>query len=180
MVRKSVILLGVVVASLGLVTVAAPAIAATGGSYIPGTEDAISTPIAAPGQDIVYETRPSFFIANEPVAFTVSGENGSAITGVVYSTSPVLTKPANADGSFSATFQLPPGASGAYSVEARGLESGVVGTQVVTAAAAVTGGKALASTGGEVDTSALFLGGGALALGAAGVAFAVRRRRSVA
>lgn len=177
MIKKTAVVFAL--AFVAAVGVASPALAVSD-SYSGSSSDAISQPTGVAGDDITYQSEVGFFSPGEPVDFVVAGENGGEITSAVYGTSPTLRKAAGADGSFVATFILPPGASGVYSVTATGVESGVVGTKVVTAVTTVKAA-GLASTGGTVPVLLITVASSVLAIGIAlMVVLAVLRRRRAA
>ncbi|MEV7693881.1 LPXTG cell wall anchor domain-containing protein [Microbacterium sp. NPDC089189] len=160
--------------------VAAPAAA---NAYTPGAPDVAAGGSLTPGGAVTLSA--AAFDAGTTVSFTVSGENGSAITlaavKTVVSTSPAFTATTNASGNASVAVKLPANASGTYTVAVTGLKNGATVTETTSfavSAAAGPGGN-LPATG--VDSASLmgvWIGGGVLLLGGLAVTvFAVRRQR---
>jgi LPXTG-motif cell wall-anchored protein len=147
----------------------------------------VGTPVAGESVDIVHSA--GSFLPGESVTATVEGEPTPTIavlkTGVASA-----TKAANADGSITFTVNFHPDAEGRHTITATGLSSGRVAVSAVdvvpagdgSGAGGSGGGSGLPNTGAETPVLAIWIGGGALALGAALIATltVVRRQRAEA
>lgn len=170
-----------IIAGAGIALVAffaAPAAANAG--Y--GADDSISvagTP--QPGETIAV-TFDEYFQPGESVSFALTGESATSATLAVFKVAvntQTLVKASNASGSVVLNVTLPTNASGTYTVTATGLTSGIVGTAAVTVVAAdgPGNGDGLAVTGGTALT-AIWIAGGALALGIALLLVRTLRRKA--
>lgn len=174
MIRKTLAALTLIVMGLFL----APGVASA--AYVPQGEVTV-TGDASPGGVVTVSFSDGVFLANESVAFTVSGE-GTATLAVVRAATVNLTKQASSTGSVSVNVTLPADASGTYSVTALGLESGRVVTASITVSAAGgqspdADGNGLADTGFGMSLAVVWGAAGIVALGAALIAvLAVTRR----
>lgn len=138
-----------------------------------------------PGETITV-TFDEYFTGGEDVSFALTGENAEGATLAVFKAAvntQTLVKSADASGSVALDVTLPTNATGTYTVTATGLESGIVGTAAITVVAADGSGSGsgdddgLAVTGGTALT-AIWIAGGALALGVALLLIRTMRRKA--
>ncbi|PSL38911.1 hypothetical protein CLV49_2541 [Labedella gwakjiensis] len=159
-----------IIAGAGIALVALFAVP-TAAQALYAPEDSITvTGTPAPGGTVTV-TIDAAFTPGEDVSFTLTGENASAATLAVFKAAvetKSLTKAADASGSAALDVTLPANASGTYTITGTGLSSGIVGTAAVTVVAGdgsgTDDGDGLAVTGGTALT-AIWIAGGALALG---------------
>lgn len=109
-------------------------------------------------------------------SFSVSPTSGATLASLVHASAGGAVTKDVVDGEATATFTA--SAAGTYTVTAAAGDE--VGTTTITVAAAGTdgGADALPSTGGEIPAAALWIGAGALGLGALAVIAATARRRA--
>ncbi|MBA8816901.1 hypothetical protein FHX48_001994 [Microbacterium halimionae] len=125
------------------------------------------------------------FEDEEPIVFTLTGENGaggtlSSVRFVVNSTS--ITKAADEDGDASVAVTLPANASGSYSLAAVGQSSGASAAVTIDSGVAAGSGTALPATGFDTASmTGIWVGGGVLLMGGIAVTvIALMRRRQTA
>ncbi|WP_138416425.1 hypothetical protein [Sinomonas gamaensis] len=173
--------------------------AANAAGYVPSGNVTV-TGNAAPGGTVTVNFAAGSFSGNESVAVSVSGNTGVTLSVVKAAVLTSFTKQAAANGSLSVNVTFPTDASGTYTLTATGLTSGNVGTASITIVPAAggtlantggtaantgtlanTGGSepALANTGATLPMLMIWIGAGALILGAAiiGTLAFVRRQR---
>lgn len=174
---------------------AALAIAAGAALAVPTAANAYPDPptaevsgLVVPGGVVTLTSPADYFVGNEAVGITITGESANGITlgmlKMAIETNSSLRAQA-VDGDLSVNLRFPTSAAGTYDVTFVGLESGRTLTGTVTTAAAGggsnAGGSGLPATG--LDSGSLlglWVGGGALVLagGAIAVGTTVRRHRN--
>jgi hypothetical protein len=155
MIRRIVLAVAAAVA-LTLVPAAAMAYEAPGFTF--------SVSDATPATGVPFTAVITGAVPGSVVTLTVTGVAGQTLTAT-----------ANASGA--ATFTVTLNAAGAYTLTATNAAGAVLGTQVVTvAAAAAAAVPALSSTG--FDGMPLAVGGGVLVLAGAGAVVVAKRRKS--
>lgn len=173
---------------LALAALIATPAAANAAGYVPTGGISISGD-AVPGGVVVVTFSDGSFLPDEPVDVSVTGA-GAVTLGALPTTTVDKRYTASSTGSLVVRVTLPQGASGTYTLTARGLDSGRTYTATFTVvpsaaagAAGTSGGKGnLAFTGGTVSSLALWAAGGALLVGGGVLATrtAVRRQRAAA
>lgn len=157
----------------------APAAAQASSIYPPTGSCTTSPTTMTPGGTITFSCSADTFSANETVAITVTGENGSAATiGMLRFAISTASGSATSsdDGSLPGVkITLPSNASGTYNIAAVSPTS-AGGTAPTTIAGADGGLPATGITGGS--TMGVWIGGGALVLAGAALAVAATLRRT--
>lgn len=158
------------IAGAGIALVALFAVPTAAQALYAPEESITVTGTPAPGETIAV-TFDEVFTPGEDVSFTLTGENAVGATLAVFKSAvntQSLTKAADASGTAVLDVTLPTNATGTYTVTATGLTSGIVGTAAITVVAGdgagTDDGDGLAVTGGTALT-AIWIAGGALALG---------------
>jgi hypothetical protein len=176
--------------------------AANAAGYVPSGNVTV-TGDAVPGGTVTVNYAAGSFAPNESVAVSVSGNTTVTLSVVKAAVLTSFTKQASSNGALSVNVTFPADASGTYTLTATGLTSGNVGTASITIVPASggtlanTGGTAannstlantagsepaLANTGATLPMLMIWIGAGALILGAAIVgtlAFVRRQRQNV-
>ncbi|MGV8896375.1 MAG: LPXTG cell wall anchor domain-containing protein [Rhodoglobus sp.] len=170
-----------VVAVLATATVLAlPFAAVAADPYVDPAKVQTSDSTPAPGEPVTITFTDLAFDSLEPVTGTVDADSPATIAIIKTAVQGSVTKTSSATGAVA--FTVTGAAAGSYRVTATGQTSGTVGvaTFTVVAADAATGsGSGLPNTGAEIPTLAIWVGGGALALGVALVlVMTISRRRS--
>lgn len=187
MLKKALAVLAVAFAAL----VAAPS--AANAAYVVSNNITVAGD-ATPGGTVTVNFAAGSFAPNEEVSASVSGNTPVTLSVVKAAVTTQFTKQASATGAVAFNVTLPDNASGTYTLTAKGLTSGNIGTATITvvpAAVANTGtsnasmgnagGAALAETGASLPMLMVWIGAGALVLGVAIVAtlgFVRKQRRA--
>ena len=167
------------VAGITLVALFAVPAVAQASTYAPSAPEGITV---GPGGTVTVPF--SGFVPNETVSLTLTGESAASATLAVFRAAvetKALTKEATADGTTAVTVTLPTNASGDYTLVAVGGQSGATGTTVISTAAAMDPDEddGLAVTGPSTFT-AIWIAGGALAMGVALLLIRMMRRNAAA
>jgi len=164
---------------LALVAVFAAPVAAN--AYVPDPDNVSVTGTIAPGGTVTVTIQDTF-VPGTPVTFQVTGA-GTPTIAIFKAATASVTKTADGSGAASAAVTLPTDATGTYTVEFTGTGpngpiAGSIPLTVTTGTGSGNGG-GLPDTGAQVPMLALWIGGGALLLGAALIATMtiVRRQR---
>ncbi|MDQ4502985.1 hypothetical protein [Sinomonas sp. ASV322] len=173
--------------SLALLTLVAVPTVATAAGYVPSGNVSVSgTP--TPGGTTAVGFSAGSFTSGETVTYSVSGNTTATLSAVKAAILTTFSKPAAADGSASVNVALPSNASGTYTLTATGQTSGNVGTASLTVVPQNAqgnqnqngqGSASLANTGATMPILLVWIGAGALLLGAAivGTLMFVRRQK---
>ncbi|GAB2747222.1 hypothetical protein [Sinomonas atrocyanea] len=186
MLKKAIAVLAVAFAAL----VAAPS--AANAAYVVSNNITVAGD-ATPGGTVTVNFAAGSFAPNEEVSASVTGNTAVTLSVVKAAVTTQFTKQASATGAVSFNVTLPADASGTYTLTAKGLTSGNVGTATITVVPASVantgtsasmgnaGGAALAETGASLPMLMVWIGAGALVLGVAIVAtlgFVRKQRRA--
>ena len=189
MLKKALAVLAVAVAAL----VAAPS--AANAAYVVSNNITVAGD-AVPGGTVTVNFAAGSFAPNEEVSASVTGNTAVTLSVVKAAVTTQFTKQASATGAVSFNVTLPADASGTYTLTAKGLTSGNIGTATITVVPASVantgntgtsasmgnaGGAALAETGASLPMLMVWIGAGALVLGVAIVAtlgFVRKQRRA--
>ena len=186
MLKKALAVLSFAVLAL----VAVPS-AANAAGYVPSNNVTV-TGNAVPGGTVTVNFAAGSFAPNESVAVSVSGNTSVTLSAVKAAVLTTFTKQASSTGALSENVTFPTNASGTYTLTATGLTSGNVGTASITIVPAsgnvasagtannlANSGSNLANTGATLPMLMIWIGAGALVLGAAivGTLTFVRRQR---
>ena len=169
-------------AALAVIAVFAFAPAANAAEYV---SDSLITVAAAPeaGESTPVAFNDGAFANGEDVEFSVTGSHTAVLSVVKTAVTSTLTKTATDAGAVTVTVAIPAEATGDYTVTARGVTSGIVGTATLAVVAAdagtaaVTTDKGLASTGFNAPVLVIWGAAGVLVLGLALVLVRVSVRR---
>ncbi len=175
---KKVFIVAAVATATALAAVPFAATAAE--PYVNPTKIESSNSTPAPGEPVVITFGDTAFDPTESVTGTVDADSPATIAIIKTAVQGSVTKSSSATGAVS--FTVTGSAAGSYRVTATGLTSGTVGVAtftVVPADAAAGSGSGLPNTGSEISMLAIWIGGGALALGVALVSvMTISRRRN--
>lgn len=179
-------------AALAVIAVFAFAPAANAAEYV---SDSLITVAAAPaaGESTPVAFGDGAFSNGEGVEFSVTGSHPAVLSVVKTAVTSTLTKTATGAGAVSVTVAIPAEATGDYTVTARGVTSGTVGTATLAVVAAdaapiattdngLTADNGLAATGFNAPVLVIWGAAGILVLGVALVLvrLSVRRQHAAA
>lgn len=179
-------------ATLAVIAVFAFAPAANAAEYV---SDSLITVAAAPaaGESTPVAFGDGAFSNGEGVEFSVTGSHPAVLSVVKTAVTSTLTKTATGAGAVSVTVAIPAEATGDYTVTARGVTSGTVGTATLAVVAAdaapiattdngLTADNGLAATGFNAPVLVIWGAAGILVLGVALVLvrLSVRRQHAAA